>query len=99
MRNWMTSAALVLLVGVASAGDDKEKGGKGADPAEKPQTDDDGATQDLRAGGDEKKRYFVHAATKDAKPPKDGFSVLYVLPGGTGDAEFQGFVKNIRKQA
>jgi predicted esterase len=101
MRNWMTSVALVLLVGVAAAGDDKEKGGKGAkgdDPAAKP-ADDDGATQDLRAGGDEKKRYFVHAATKDAKPPKDGFSVLYVLPGGDGGPDFQGFVKNIRKQA
>src|SRR5262252_458435 len=61
--------------------------------------DDDGSTQDLRAGGDEKKRYFVHGPKKDAKPPKDGFSVLYVLPGGDGGPTFQDFVKNIRKQA
>jgi predicted esterase len=102
MRTWGSVAALILLLGVAVADDDKGKDGKapaGGDPAAKPQAEDDGATQDLRAGGDEKKRYFVHGPKKDAKPPKDGFSVLYVLPGGDGGPDFQSFVKNIRAQA
>jgi len=87
MRRWTSAAAIVVLLGVAVADDDKPKDGKGAKgdaPATKPADDDDLPTQDLRAGGDEKKRYFVHGPKKDAKAPKDGFSVLYVLPGGDG---------------
>jgi predicted esterase len=99
MRAW-TAAAVVSLLGVAFAADDKGKDGKAAkgdDSAATP-ADDDQTTQDLRAGGDERKRYFVHGPKKDAKAPKDGFSVLYVLPGGDGGPDFQGFVKNIRRQ-
>jgi predicted esterase len=53
--------------------------------------------QDLRAGGDEKKRYFV--IQRPAEPPKDGWRTLFVLPGGSGDAEFQPFVTRIAKNA
>jgi predicted esterase len=53
--------------------------------------------QDLRAGGDEKKRYFVNL--RPGQPPKDGWRTLYVLPGGPGTAEFQGFVTNIAKSS
>jgi predicted esterase len=91
MRTWTVLAASLLAFGVAFAED-----GKGED--KKPKEDDDLPTQDLRAGGDEKKRYFVHGPKKGSKGPKEGRPVLYVLPGGTGDADFQGFVKNIRRE-
>jgi len=100
MRKATSAAAIVLLLGVAVA-DDKPKDGKpakGDEPAAKPAEDDDLPTQDLRAGGDEKKRYLVHGPKKDSKEPKEGRPVLYVLPGGDGGADFQSFVKNIRRQ-
>jgi predicted esterase len=53
--------------------------------------------QDLRAGGDEKKRYFV--IQRRAEPPADGWRTLFVLPGGSGDAQFQPFVTRIAKHA
>jgi len=53
--------------------------------------------QDLRAGGDEKKRYFV--IQRPTEPPKDGWRTLFVLPGGSGDAQFQPFVTRIAKNA
>jgi len=93
---------LVVLLGVVASADDKPKDGKGAkgeDPAAKPAEDDDLPTQDLRAGGDEKKRYLVHGPKKDSKEPKEGRPVLYVLPGGNGDAEFRTFVKSMLREA
>lgn len=53
--------------------------------------------QDLRAGGDEKKRYFVIQRPGDA--PKEGWRTLFVLPGGSGNAEFQPFVTRMAQQA
>lgn len=53
--------------------------------------------QDLRAGGDEKKRYFT--IQRHAEPPKDGWRTLFVLPGGAGDAQFQPFITRIAKHA
>ncbi|HZN57723.1 MAG TPA: hypothetical protein VFD71_06570 [Planctomycetota bacterium] len=53
--------------------------------------------QDLRAGGVEKRRYFV--IRKDGEAPKDGWRTLFVLPGGSGDAGFQPFVTRIAKNA
>jgi predicted esterase len=53
--------------------------------------------QDLRAGGDDKKRYFV--IQRPVEPPKDGWRTLFVLPGGSGDAQFQPFVTRIAKNA
>jgi predicted esterase len=52
--------------------------------------------QDLRAGGDEKKRYFL-IGSRDAKPPAAGYGLLIVLPGGDGSADFQPFVRRIYK--
>jgi predicted esterase len=53
--------------------------------------------QDLRAGGDEKKRYFV--IHQPVQPPKGGWRTLFVLPGGSGDAEFRPFVTRLAKHA
>lgn len=53
--------------------------------------------QDLRAGGDEKMRYFV--IHKPTSPPTQGWRTLFVLPGGSGDAQFQPFVTRIAKNA
>jgi RNA polymerase sigma factor (sigma-70 family) len=55
------------------------------------------AAQDRRAGGDEMKRYFLIG--KDAKPPTDGYRLLIVVPGGDGSADFQPFIRRIRKNA
>lgn len=51
---------------------------------------------DLRAEGDDKKRYFL-IGPKGARPPAAGFGLLVVLPGGDGSAEFQPFVRRIHK--
>ncbi|MCP5539227.1 MAG: hypothetical protein H7A52_03685 [Akkermansiaceae bacterium] len=53
--------------------------------------------QDLRADGDEKKQYFV--IRRPGEPPKEGWRTLFVLPGGSGDAQFQPFVTRIAKNA
>lgn len=53
--------------------------------------------QDLRAGGDEKMRYFV--IQRPTPPPAEGWRMLFVLPGGSGDAQFQPFVTRIAKNA
>jgi predicted esterase len=53
---------------------------------------------DLRANKDEDKRYFLIGPAKEAKVPKDGYRVLIVLPGGTGEADFMNFVRNIRRE-
>jgi predicted esterase len=53
--------------------------------------------QDLRAGGDDKKRFFlIH---RPVEPPKAGWRTLFVLPGGSGDAQFHPFVANIARNA
>jgi poly(3-hydroxybutyrate) depolymerase len=56
-------------------------------------------SQDLRAGKDGNKRYFLIGPAKDSKPPKQGYRLLVVLPGGPGSAAFHGFVKRIYKHA
>src|SRR5262245_65377296 len=56
-------------------------------------------SQDLRAGKDEKKRYFLVGPRKDQKKPKGGWGLVIVLPGGDGSAEFHPFVKRIFKHA
>lgn len=59
----------------------------------------DVSSQDLKAGKDETKRYFLIGPAKDAKPPKDGYGLVVVLPGGSGSADFHPFVKRIAKNA
>lgn len=56
-------------------------------------------SQDLRAGGDANKRYFLIGPKKDAGAPEGGFGLLLVLPGGSGSADFHPFVKRIYKHA
>jgi predicted esterase len=56
-------------------------------------------SQDLRAGKDEHKRYFLVEPPKSVKAPKRGYGLLVVLPGGDGSADFHPFVKRIYKNA
>jgi predicted esterase len=98
-------AAAAFAASPASGGD----GDARKPPAPAPKADDsakegddakdDIPTLDLKAGGDEHKRYLVHGPRKDVKQPKGGWKLLYVLPGGDGGENFKGFVKNIRRQA
>ncbi len=53
--------------------------------------------QDLKAGGDDNKRYFLIGPAKDAAMPAAGFGLVVVLPGGDGSADFHPFVKRIFK--
>jgi predicted esterase len=55
--------------------------------------------QDLRAGDDAQKRYFLIGDRKESKSPEEGYGLLIVLPGGDGSAEFQPFVRRIYKNA
>jgi predicted esterase len=59
----------------------------------------DVVSQDLKAGKDEHKRYFLVEPPKGAKEPKQGYGLLVVLPGGNGSADFHPFVKRIYKNA
>jgi predicted esterase len=56
-------------------------------------------SQNLRAGGDPNKRYFLIEPKQEAAAPKDGYSVLLVLPGGGGGEDFHPFVKRVFKHA
>lgn len=55
--------------------------------------------RDVTVGGDPKKRYLLHAPGAKVKPPKDGWKLLVVMPGGAGSADFAPFVGNIREHA
>jgi poly(3-hydroxybutyrate) depolymerase len=70
-------------------------------PCQAVQDDDvaDVPSQDLYAGNKENKRYFLIGPLKGAQPPKQGYRLLVVLPGGPGSAAFHGFVKRIYKHA
>jgi predicted esterase len=59
----------------------------------------DVASQELRAGKDENKRYFLVGPQKGAAAPKKGYGLLVVLPGGDGGAGFHPFVKRIYKNS
>jgi predicted esterase len=63
------------------------------------QADDvaDVPSQDLRAGKDDNKRFFLLGPRKDAREPRRGFGLVVVLPGGTGGADFLPFVKDLFK--
>jgi predicted esterase len=61
--------------------------------------DDDIASEKRKAGGDEKKEYFLIGASKDRKVPTDGFGLVVIMPGGDGSAEFHPFVKRIAQNA
>ncbi|MCI0674595.1 MAG: hypothetical protein L0Y42_02335 [Phycisphaerales bacterium] len=54
--------------------------------------------EDLRAGGDENKQYFL-IGPKAGDAPARGYKLLVVLPGGDGSAEFRPFVTKILGEA
>jgi predicted esterase len=56
-------------------------------------------SEDLRAGKDDRKRYFLIGPGKGAERPKAGFGLIVVLPGGPGGADFLPFVKRLYKHA
>jgi predicted esterase len=56
-------------------------------------------SQDLRAGKDANKRYFLLGPRKGAKAPKAGFGLVLVLPGGAGKADFAPFVRRLARDA
>lgn len=59
----------------------------------------DVSSQDLRAGKDENKRYFLIGPAARAKGPVDGYGLILILPGGSGNADFHPFAKRIYKNA
>src|SRR5262249_1365729 len=65
------------------------------------QADDvaDVPSQELRAGKDEKKRFFLIGPREGARSPRQGFGLVVTLPGGPGSADFPPFVKRIFKYA
>jgi predicted esterase len=67
--------------------------------AEAVKGDDDCPTEDLRAKPHERMRYLLHGPMKGAKEPKEGRPLVLVLPGGTGEATFARFVRNLLRRA
>jgi predicted esterase len=57
------------------------------------------ASKELHAEGDLNKRYFLIGAGKDDKPPKEGYSLIVIMPGGGGGENFHPFVRRIYKNA
>ncbi len=80
--------------------------GKPTSPAAAGRTDAEAASQarpplpvqDLLAGGDVHKRYFL-IGPRGPQRPADALGLLLVLPGGDGSAEFHPFVTRIAAQA
>jgi beta-lactamase regulating signal transducer with metallopeptidase domain/predicted esterase len=56
-------------------------------------------SQELQAGGDADKRYFLIGPKKNPNPPAEGYGLLVIIPGGDGSAEFHPFVKRIYEHA
>lgn len=56
-------------------------------------------SQDLRIGGDERKRYFLMGPAANQQAPKDGWKLLLILPGGAGGADFHHFCRVIARDA
>lgn len=91
----LTVAVAAVLIGGAAFG------GSAVTAAPQPEARPASAIQaeDLRAGGDEHKRYFLIGPREGAAEPADGWKLLLILPGGDGSAEFHPFVKNIASNA
>jgi len=50
-------------------------------------------------GDNARKSYFQYGPKSDVKQPANGWKVLVILPGGDGSEDFQGYCKNIHKNA
>ncbi len=55
--------------------------------------------EEVRIDGDANRFYVFMGPKKETKRPKDGFGLVVVLPGGSGGADFKGFVGRIYEQA
>ena len=55
--------------------------------------------QTLYAGDDRQKMYLLIGAGKESPPPKEGYRLLLILPGGDGSAEFLPFCRRIYQYA
>lgn len=85
LRIFLTTTTLVVVSAIT------------APAADVPPDIADMKVQDLCAEGDEKKQYFV--IYRLGPPPDQGWRTLFVLPGGSGDTQFQPFVTRIAKNA
>ena len=56
-------------------------------------------SHDVKIGGDDHQRYFLLGPKQDARKPDKGHSLVVILPGGDGSADFAPFVKRIYKHA
>ena len=57
------------------------------------------AYEDLRAGGDSNKRYFLFGPERGAVTPEEGYGLITAIPGGNGSAQFFWFGKGIYADA
>jgi predicted esterase len=90
----VAGAALVVQ---SRAAEPRTALGKGAAVTDLPPHLADMQVQEHNAGGDERKRYFL--IRRPVATPAEGWRTLFVLPGGSGDAEFRTFVVALTKFA
>ena len=88
-----------VIVGLLAAAAVQSKPQQKPEAPKEPDDIADVPSKDFRCGKNEKQRYFLIGPRKDVKPPKDGFGLLVVMPGGDGLADFLAFVKRIAKNA
>lgn len=86
-----TSFPLAMLLLLAPAAPAREDALPSADDVA------DVEALDVRIDDHEKKRYVLIGWDAERKPPKDGYRLLVVLPGGTGAIDFHPFCKRIAK--
>jgi predicted esterase len=73
------------------------RAGNSADDADALADVKDVPAQDLRIGGDGKKRYFLIGKVEQVDSPADPTGLVVVLPGGDGSADFHPFIRRISK--
>lgn len=56
-------------------------------------------SQERKAGNDERKKYVLIGPAADSQQPAEGYGLIVVMPGGSGDAAFVPFVKRIFKNS
>jgi len=87
LRVLSATAALALIPVVLAS----PSSAQGADDVPKP--------QDVKIGGEDTQRYLLHGLPEHSPDPADGWKLLVVMPGGTGDDGFAPFVGRIRTNA
>lgn len=71
------------------------KGGVQAKEAAAPADVAEVPAEDLRVEGLPRMRYFLFGPRKGVAPPKEGFKVMVVIPGGDGGAASHSFVRRL----